>query len=354
MHGQSFMVRMAVDGLPRRGFQVRHIPLQLSRSHDDIGRWRPAKALAAVRAGLAAARAARAEPFDALYYVPAPGKRGALWRDIVVLGLARRSVPRLVLHWHASGLGAWLGESATKPELAAAQRALGGADLSIVLSEALRADAEVLRAKRIAVVSNGVPDPSPPPRQPPPVGKPWQVLFLGQCSEEKGVFAAAEAVASLNKAGEAGAYRLVAAGAFPGFREADRFASLARRHPGKIRYAGEVSGEEKRRLFLESDCLCLPSRYPHEGQPLVLLEALAYDLPVVATRWRAIPETLLPGTGELVDTGEPGPVAVALRAVRDRPPAPGFARRCYLDRFTEERHLDRLAAELLQLTEPAG
>jgi glycosyltransferase involved in cell wall biosynthesis len=179
------------------------------------------------------------------------------------------------------------------------------------------------------------------------------VLFLGQCSEEKGVFAAAEAVALLNRGEQAGAYHLVAAGPFPGSREADRFALLARRYPGEIRHAGEVSGEEKRRLFLESDCLCLPSRYPHEGQPLVLLEALAYDLPVVATRWRAIPETLSPGTGELVDTGEPGPVAAALRAVRERPPTPGLARQCYLDRFTDERHLDRLAAALRQLKERA-
>jgi glycosyltransferase involved in cell wall biosynthesis len=353
VHGQSLMVREMVNGLPRLGFDVRHVQVSLSRTHGDIGRWRPGKAFAAIRAGLAARRFGRGEHFDVLYYVPAPGKRGALWRDLVILGLARPAFPRLVLHWHAPGLGEWLERRAMGPERDAAGRILGRADLSIILAESLRHDAEVLGARRIAVVPNGVPDPVPPARGPAPAGRPWRVLFLGQCSEEKGLFAAAEAVISLNQAGgmpaNAPGFTLVAAGPFPRRLDAERFSVLTGRHPGWLRHEGEVSGEAKRSLFLESDCLCLPTRYPHEGQPLVVLEALAYDLPVVATHWRAIADTLPPDVGMLVEPGDGSALAAAIAAVRSKAHGSGASRAAYLRDFTEERHLNRLAGELSRL-----
>ena len=353
VHGQSLMVRAMVDGLPRLGIEVRHVPVELSKTHDDIGKWRPGKAIAAIRAGLAARRIGRAEAFDALYYVPAPGKRGALWRDLIILGLARPAFRRMVLHWHAPGLGTWLEKRATGPERIAARRFLGRAELSIVLADTLRHDAQMLGAKRIAIVPNGVPDPGPPERRPAAPGRPWQVLFLGQCSEEKGLFAAAEAVIAANAKdrqtpGQPG-YTLVAAGPFPRPSDERAFAALAGRHPGVVRHVGEVSGESKRSVFLESDCLCLPTRYPHEGQPLVVLEALAFDLPVVATPWRAIAGTLPPEAGALVPPGDSGALAETLRAIRAKPPGPGVARAAYLREFTQELHLKRLASELLRM-----
>jgi glycosyltransferase involved in cell wall biosynthesis len=353
VHGQSLMVRAMIDGLPRLGINVRHVPVELSKTHDDIGKWRPGKAIAAIRAGLAARRIGRTEAFDALYYVPAPGKRGALWRDLIVLGLARPAFKRMVLHWHAPGLGTWLEKRATGPERMAARRLLGRADLSIVLAHTLRRDAEMLGARRIAIVSNGVPDPGPHKRRHATPGRPWQILFLGQCSEEKGLFAAAEAVITANKedrqASGQPSYTLLAAGPFPRPSDEKAFAALARRYTGEVRHVGEVSGESKRSLFLESDCLCLPTRYPHEGQPLVVLEALAFDLPIVATPWRAIADTLPPEAGTLVPPSDNGALTDALRAIRARPPEPGLARAAYLKEFTEELHLKRLASELLRM-----
>jgi glycosyltransferase involved in cell wall biosynthesis len=259
----------------------------------------------------------------------------------------------MALHWHAPGLGAWLEKRATGPERIAARRILGRADLSIVLADSLRHDAEMLGARRIAIVPNGVPDPGPNERRHAAPGRPWQVLFLGQCSGEKGLFTAAEAVISANAAdqqtsGQPG-YTLVAAGPFPRTSDERAFAALARRNPGVVRHVGEVSGESKRSLFLESDCLCLPTRYPHEGQPLVILEALAFDLPVLATAWRAIAATLPPEAGVLVPAGDTGALADALRAIRAKPPGPGVARAAYLREFTLELHLKRLASELQRM-----
>ena len=47
------------------------------------------------------------------YYVPAPGKRVALYRDWLVMLLCRPFFKNIILHWHAAGLAKWL-ETSTK------------------------------------------------------------------------------------------------------------------------------------------------------------------------------------------------------------------------------------------------
>lgn len=343
VHGQSVMVRTAVAGLPAHGVPVAHVNLRLSRSAGDIGRWQPGKLLAILDACAQAVAARFLEGCDTLYYVPAPGKRGAVWRDWLVLLLCRPFFPRLVLHWHAGGLAGWLATRAIAPERGLTQLLLGGADLGLVLDASLQADAAAVQPQRVAVVPNGIADPGEPPPRPP--AAPFQVLFLGLCSEEKGLFAAAGAVLAANRAGGSDRFTLVAAGDFPEAATAARFAALCAAHPGELRHAGPVHGAQKTSLLQTSHCLCLPTRYPAEGQPLVVLEALAHDLPVVATRWRAIPATLPPGT-PLVEPGDTAGLAGALRQLARTPPPAGALRRHFLAHYTTERHLAALAAAL--------
>lgn len=349
VHGQSVMVETLVRGLPEHGIDVRHVNLRLSRDAADIGRWRWGKLPAVVDACLQALADRFTAGCDTLYYVPAPPRRGALYRDWAVMLLCRPFFRRLVLHWHATGLGEWLQNEATALERAITQRLLGRADVAIVLGERLRADAAILAPHRIAVVPNGIADPAPdrPPRaRSPAAGSPFELLFLGLCSEEKGVFAAAEAVASANRAAGTTRFRLTAAGAFPDEASRSRFATLAVALPDAIRHVGFVTGETKRELLGRSHCLCLPTRYPYEAQPLVIIEALACGLPVVATRWRGIPDLVPPEAGRLVPPGAADALLAALLAVQLAPPDPAAARAFFLRHHTRAIHLTALAAAL--------
>ncbi|HVU15696.1 MAG TPA: glycosyltransferase family 4 protein [Candidatus Didemnitutus sp.] len=339
LHGQSVMVRALIDGLSRESIEIIPIEFRLSRSAADIGSWRPGKMVAVLEACFQAV-AARLAGADTLYYVPAPGKRGALYRDWLVMLLCRPFYRRLILHWHATGLDEWLENQATALERAITRRLLGNADFAIVLTPQLRSGAESLRAKKIAVVANGVPDPGVMTRE---AGNDFNVLFVGLCSEQKGLFDAIDAVVAANDSTPTRPFRLVAAGSFPDRATERRFADLAAKHGNQIRHAGFATGDAKRRLFTNARCLCLPSRLAHEGQPLVLLEALAAGLPIVATNWRGIPDTVPSQCGRLVALGNVPALAAALVDIRAHPPAPGIARAHYLAHFTLEQHLQALA-----------
>jgi glycosyltransferase involved in cell wall biosynthesis len=265
--------------------------------------------------------------------------------------LCRPFFKRLVLHWHGAGLGEWLRTRATPLERAITRYLLAGADLSIVLSPALSADAEALAAKQIAPVANGIDDPCPDYTSRRPPADECAILFIGLCSEEKGLFTAAEAVLAANRGKDATSagrrLTLTAAGPFPDPATAARFHDLCRAHP-ELRHAGQVQGAEKQRLFRTSHIFCLPTRYEAEGQPLVLLEAMAHDLPIVATRWRGIPG-MLPSQAILVEADDPNALAEAFTALCNFPPHGGLFRQHFLAQFTSEQHLRTLASVLRTL-----
>ena len=351
LHGQSRAIQSLLDALrsdPR--FTVSHVNLPLSRDLADIGRWRPGKFVGVLRACFQVWMLTLRTGRHTLYYVPAPAKRGALYRDWLIMLLCRPLCPALVLHWHAVGLGTWLRSQATAPERWLTRRLLGRADLSIVVADAVRAEAAELSPRRCLVVPNGVPDPAPPgPRVRRP-GAPLEVLFVGAGSREKGLCDALEGVALANREGTP--CRLTAIGAFVSPAEEQAFHALAHPLGAMVRHLGFVTDEEVHRQFAAADVFCFPSYYPHEGQPAVLLEALAHDLAIITTRWRGIPEGLPAELVGFVEPRHPDQIAQQLRRLAQAPPPPGARRAHYLAHFTRDRHLAALKDALLQAELP--
>lgn len=70
---------------------------------------------------------------------------------------------------------------------------------------------------------------------------------------------------------------------------------------GRVRYRGFLTHEQVNAKLWEYDCLVLPTFHPGEGYPGVIAEAFAHGLPVITTRWLAIPEIVDDGCGILID-----------------------------------------------------
>jgi glycosyltransferase involved in cell wall biosynthesis len=91
-------------------------------------------------------------------------------------------------------------------------------------------------------------------------------------------------------------------------------------HP-RVSYRGVLPQDEVSKALRRYDVLVLPTHHPGEGYPGVLLEAWAEGLPVIATRWRSLPEIVVDGrNGLLIEPRDPGGLAEAMARLHDDAP----------------------------------
>lgn len=216
---------------------------------------------------------------------------------------------------------------------------------------------------KIRIVSNGLPDDLIPGTSGPkslPVGDPFRLLYLANMIESKGYLDVLAACRILREKYSL-PVRCDFCGAFirTAVDEVDvsveeagrRFHDLVDRWGLRdvVTFHGVVGGVLKTQLHVDSHAFVLPTRYPWEGQPIVLIEALAFGTPVIATRYRGIPEQVIDGyNGRFVDAGAPEQIAEAVAALAGDPE--GYRRLSanalehFEKNFTREVHFNRVVA----------
>jgi glycosyltransferase involved in cell wall biosynthesis len=155
-----------------------------------------------------------------------------------------------------------------------------------------------------------------------------RVVCVGRLVPEKGQSLLIEVVASLRERGVN--LHLTLAGDGPQ-RASLETLTQSLRVSEQVRFAGAVAHTEVAEILRDSDVFCLPSFA--EGVPVVLMEAMAMQLPVVACRVMGIPELIDDGVnGRLVRPGSRADLADALTSL-----AIGPEQRIALGRAARER-----------------
>jgi len=90
-------------------------------------------------------------------------------------------------------------------------------------------------------------------------------------------------------------------------------------YPG-VRYHPPVPHDRYVRELAQYDVLILPTYMPSEGHPGVLIEAQALGIPVIATRWRSLPEVVEDGVnGILCDPRDTESLRIAIETLASDP-----------------------------------
>jgi colanic acid/amylovoran biosynthesis glycosyltransferase len=140
-----------------------------------------------------------------------------------------------------------------------------------------------------------------------------EVLFVGRLLHGKGLSLLLEAIAELRRRGLDVTASIVGDGPARGEYERDARRLGVCEH---VRFLGAVGQDDIRTHYARADVFCLPSFA--EGVPVVAMEAMAMELPVVTTRIMGIPELVDDGAhGLLVPPGRADVLVDALdRLVR--------------------------------------
>ena len=123
-----------------------------------------------------------------------------------------------------------------------------------------------------------------------------KLLFVGSIDQRKGLF---ETLRCLERIKEP--FEVHVCGKAWNEEDQQAFDRYIDKSNLDIKYHGYVEGENKRRIFIDSDLLFLPSL--EEGLPIVIMEALSTGCVVLTTKVGAIPEIITEKNGYIITSG---------------------------------------------------
>jgi len=242
-------------------------------------------------------------------------ERGSVYRKAALLAATKLAGGRVLLHLHAAQIVQFHGSMNGLGKLLM-RRIFRSADHCVVLGEVWRkwvVDTFDVKPGRISIVYNGVPATGSVARAVTESSR-FRLLFVGNLLERKGVSDLLRAIAT--PALQARGIELTMAGGGP----VETYRQLATELgiSDRVTFTGWVSQDAARTLMVNADALILPAY--DEGLPLVILEALASETPVICTPVGSIPEVLEHAKSALfVTPGDEAAIADAIVTLMDQP-----------------------------------
>jgi glycosyltransferase involved in cell wall biosynthesis len=281
-------------------------------------------------------------------YLPLSQSTIGFLRDSLLILPAWIAGARVVLHLHGGNFKSWY-DSRGFLMKAVARMVLRRVSYVAVLGDSLRyLFAGLIASNRIAVVSNGIDWPAVH-KPAPELNKPrrYRILHLSTLSRLKGapiLLAAIPMVLKIRQDVE-----FIFAG--PWLHEEDQWEaeSFIAHHglSGHVVFTGPVNTvEHKRSIYSSADLFVFPG-VQQEGQPLVVLEAMASGLPILFTDRGCLRDTVIEGEcGLEVRPSDPEDLADRILWFLDHPEEVGRMGRNARERFerfyTRERFVQHL------------
>ncbi len=315
--GQAMMTQRLLDAKFSH-LTLYYVRMSFSKSMASVGNFEVWKLIHMVQVVAKAVYYRYRYRIPCLYYMPGGSNFTPVARDIFILFFLRPIFSKTIFHFRAAGVS----EIVDRQPVLLRQMArfvYRKPDLAIQLSALNPQDGAYFGAKRTVVVPNGLEDAAlsylPIRRTPKEL---CTVLYVGVIQESKGVLVLLEAAKILKAQGRAFQVNMMGEFASDAFKS--KAASYCQQYglEDMIRWTGVQKGSAKWQYFVESDIICFPSFFEAESFGNVVVEAMMFGLPVVATRWRGIPSIVDDQeTGLLVPIKDAASVSEALAHLMD-------------------------------------
>lgn len=268
-------------------------------------------------------------------------------RDSLLIWPAYLTGSRILIHLHGGNFHDWY-QGRTWMMKLYVRALLSRVTRAIVLGDSLRSQFDgLIPQARIDAVPNGIDwQPETTARTFPRTGSRFRILHLSTLSHLKGALVLLSAIPEV--LARRRDVEFVLAGPWSHAEDrawADQFVKLHDLQP-HILFTGQIDGEAKRALFESADIFVFPG-VQQEGQPLVVIEAMAAELPVIFTDRGCLRDTVIHGeTGLEVPANDPHQLADQILWLLDHPEEMVSmgkrAHRRYEMRYTKERHIAKM------------
>lgn len=276
-----------------------------------------------------------------LVLVPISQSTSGFLKDSIFIRLARKKTRTLVM-LHGSNLKNWLNDSSAliNHYVAGSFKETNGA---IVLGKNLKHIFFTwYPEEKIYVVPNGLSY-----NNIPPTGRNNTLLivrYIGSLTKSKGIIDLIEAVRHLGESKNK--FKLIINGIWRDPEVKKKCEMIIQENLLPVEYEGEVTGSWKNLAYSETDIFVFTPNKP-EGHPMVIIEAMASGLPIIATDQGAITESVHNGVnGFIVKPDSPLEIAEKIRYLINNPEERmrmgRESRRFYEENLREEIMVDRL------------
>lgn len=294
------------------------------------------------------------------YITTAQSKKGFI-RDYAIISLFKLFKVKVIAHQYGANYHQLI-DALDKREMNRLKKMLNYVSFVIVEGEYMKNQYSFLEdyEKKVKVIPNGLPN----------VGKsamrskfylkkePFIMYYLSNLIWSKGYFDVLQAVDLLiNKYKKT--VQCVFAGAFmasvddekPGISNKEDFDKYVKEHclEDVVSYFPGMYGEQKDETFLKSNVFLLPSYYINEGQPVSIIEAMAYGCVPIVTEYRHIPMMVNTSNGCFVNPKDPQQIAETIVYLMDHQEEYALKSQACIRDYKEKFTFDKYASQVINI-----
>lgn len=287
-HGSNIMCESFLNALKNTGVNVYFVDKRFSFSISEMGELGFKKILVAIKVLLGILRIAnKSKPSVAIVFISTKGY-AIIFEYLICRILYFVHIPYII---RMGGYGYSEKSNKNKLVLKFTEFIFHHADRGIVLDEILKKDViHLIPSSKLIVVPNTLEDTIYIKND--FEGNEIKLLYCSNLLPGKGALEFINSVLEINMLNK---FKIKATiiGDYQSFDFFTELLTLAKQAEQIISFKGLVIGDEKLKIFAESDIFIFPTYYELETFGLVNLEAMRAGLPVVTTNWAAIPKVVI-------------------------------------------------------------